>query len=677
MKKSFIITPLMMMLFACSPSTKNQPAGEFAWQVERFADIKILRYQVPGWESLSLQQKELVYYLSQAALCGRDIVFDQNFRYNLAIRHTLEAIYDHYSGPRDTPEWNEFLIYLKRVWFSNGIHHHYSGDKFYPNLTINKFEELATNARDAVFPLRDGQSREEFITWVSAVIFNPAIAPKRMSQDASQDLVATSACNFYEGVSQMEVEAYYNAITMPDPEKPLSIGLNSKLVKKGDKIIEMPYTADGLYGEAISKIIFWLEKAANVAENENQRTGLRKLIDYYRTGDLKTWDDYNILWAEDTSRVDYVNGFIEVYGDPLGRKATWESVVNFRDDEATRRTRIISANAQWFEDHSPVDERFKKKEVKGVSAKVITAVQLGGDCYPSTPIGINLPNADWIRKEHGSKSVTIENITYAYNQSALGSGFLEEFCYSPEEVELAKKYGPAADNLHTDMHECLGHGSGQLLPGVSSEALRNYHSPLEESRADLYALYFLMDPKMQELGLVESPEAAKAEYNAYLRNGLLTQLTRIEPGKTIEQAHMRCRQLIARWCFENGKAGNVVELKKRNNKTYVVVNDYEKLRQLFGTLLAEVQRIKSEGDYEAGKRLVEQYGVQVDPVIHQEILERYTRLNLAPYGGFLNPVLEPVMQGDQLIDVKVSYPDNYTEQMLNYSRNYAYLPAYN
>jgi dipeptidyl-peptidase-3 len=677
MKKLFIFTSLLLMLCACTPSAKSPSGGEFAWQVDRFADIKILRYQVPGWESLSLQQKELVYYLSQAALCGRDIVFDQNYKFNLSIRHTLEAIYMHYTGPRDTPQWNEFMVYLKRVWFSNGIHHHYSGDKFYPSLTIDDFADLASNSPDAVFPVRDGQSREEFISWVSAIIFNPAIAPKRISQDASQDLVVSSACNFYEGVTQKEVEAYYDAFKMPDPERPLSLGLNSKVVKTNGKIAELPYTESGLYGAAISKIIYWLGKAATVAENENQRTGLLKLIDYYQTGNLKTWDDYNILWAEDTSRVDYVNGFIEVYGDPLGRKATWESVVNFRDDEATRRARIISANAQWFEDHSPVDERFKKKEVKGVSAKVITAVQLGGDCYPSTPIGINLPNADWIRKEHGSKSVTIENITYSYNQASLGSGFLEEFCYSPDEVELAKKHGPVADNLHTDMHECLGHGSGQMLPGVSSEALRNYHSPLEESRADLYALYFLMDPKMQELGLTESPEVAKAEYNAYMRNGLLTQLTRIEPGKDIEQAHMRCRQLIAKWCYENGKAENIIELKKRNNKTFVVINDYEKLRGLFGTLLAEVQRIKSEGDYEAGKRLVEQYGVKVDPEIHKEVRERYARLDLAPYGGFLNPVLEPVMEGEQLKDIKVTYPDNYTEQMLNYAKNFAYLPAYN
>jgi dipeptidyl-peptidase-3 len=676
-KISCILLFAFFMITACNQTEKKQQNEEFRWQIDRFADIKIMRYQVPGWDSLSLQQKELVYYLSQAALCGRDIIFDQNYKYNLAIRRTLESIYQNFKGERSGTDWDNFMVYLKRVWFSNGIHHHYSTDKFLPQFSKEYFLQLATDCPDNSLPLKENQSKNEFLSWISDIMFNPEIAPKRVSLDASKDLVTSSACNFYEGVNQKEVEDFYNSLKMPDPQRPLSLGLNSKVVKKNDKIVEIPYVADGLYGSAIQNIIYWLEKAVNVAENETQKKGLLMLIDYYRTGDLNTWDQYNILWAQDTSFVDYVNGFIEVYGDPLGRKATWESVVNFRNEEATRRTKIISQNAQWFEDHSPIDPRFKKQKVKGVSAKVITVAQLGGDCYPATPIGINLPNADWIHKEHGSKSVTMENITYAYDQASLGSGFLEEFCYSSAEVEMAKKYGPLADNLHTDLHECLGHGSGQLLPGVNSEALKNYQSALEEARADLFALYYLMDPKMIELGLIPNFDVAKTEYNAYIRNGLMTQLTRIEPGKNIEQAHMRNRQLIAIWCYQKGLPNNVIEKKVKDGKTYVIINDYERLRSLFGELLAEIQRIKSEGDYTAGKELVENYGVKVDPSLHKEVIERYKKLNLAPYGGFVNPLMKPLYENSQLVDVEIFYPDDYVEQMLYYSKNYSFLPTYN
>lgn len=675
--KWFYLMMGIALLSACKTGDEKNKQTDFKWQVDRFADLKVLRYQVPGWDSLSLRQKELVYYLSQAALCGRDIVFDQNYKYNLAVRRTLEAVYENFRGERNGKDWDEFMVYLKRVWFSNGIHHHYSTDKFFPGFNQTWWMEVLRQTDEKLLPLPDGMNKDQFIPWITDIMFNPAIAPKRVNLDPAQDLVASSACNFYEGVTTEEVEKYYAGIKIPDPARPISLGLNTKVVKKDGKVTEIPWVVGGLYGQALEKVVYWLEKAKAVAEDERQRQGLEKLIEYYRTGDLKTWDDYNVLWVEDTSFVDYVNGFIEVYGDPLGRKATWESVVDFRNEEATRRTKIISANAQWFEDHSPIDPRFRKKEVKGVSAKVITVAQLGGDCYPSTPIGINLPNADWIRKEHGSKSVTMENITYAYNQASLGTGFLEEFCYSPEEVELAKKYGPLADNLHTDLHECLGHGSGQLLPGVSSEALRNYHSPIEEARADLFALYFLMDPKMKELGLVESDDVAKAEYNAYIRNGLMTQLTRIEPGKNIEQAHMRNRQLIARWCYEKGMKDNVIEKKVRDGKTYFVVNDHQKLRKLFGELLAEIQRIKSTGDYEAARNLVETYGVKVDPELHREVLERYAKLNLAPYGGFMNPVFEPVYKDGKLVDILVSYPDNYVEQMMYYSKHYSFLPTYN
>jgi dipeptidyl-peptidase-3 len=676
-----ILTIMSITMYSCNNTSKEEQTteeNEFRFLTEQFADLRIMRYQIPGFDELKLEQKELIYYLGEAALAGRDIIFDQNYKYNLAIRRTLEEVLKNYEGDRQTQDWYDFTVYLKRIWFSNGIHHHYSTDKFSPDFSREYFEKLLNNSPGSVFPLKEGQDLGEFIDWMTDIIFNPDIAPKRVYTNPAHDLILNSACNFYEDVAQQEVESYYESIKVEGDETPISYGLNTKLVKKNGEIVELKYTEDGLYGEAISRIIYWLEKASAVAETPDQQKALLKLIEYYQTGDLELWDEYNVLWVSDlVPEVDYVNGFIEVYGDPLGMKATWESVVNFKNLEATKRTILISDNAQWFEDNSPTDQRFKKKEVKGVTAKVITVAQLGGDCYPSTPIGINLPNADWIRKEHGSKSVTMDNITYAYDQASLGNGFLEEFCATQEEIDRAKKYGYMAGNIHTDLHECLGHGSGQLLPSTSPEALKNYSSVLEESRADLFALYYMWSPKMQELGLLPNKEAAMAEYDSYIRNGLMTQLTRIAPGKDIEQAHMRNRQLISKWCYEKGMTENVIEKLKKEGKTYYRINDYEKLNTLIGTLLAEVQRIKSEGDYETGKMLVEKYAVKVDPDLHAEVLERYKKLTLAPYGGFINPVLVPVYEGDDIVDVTIEYPDDYTGQMMKYSKEYSYLPTYN
>ena len=661
---------------------KTEPQQEFKFLLEQFADLKIMRYQVPGFDELTLQQKELVYYLSQAALAGRDILFDQNYKYNLAIRRTLENIAENYKGNRESDEFKKFMVYTKRVWFSNGIHHHYSKDKFFPEITPAYFESLMRETTGGSFPLREGQDLESFIAEIVPVIFDRNIAPKAVSQEAGKDLLLNSACNFYEGVTEQEAELFYKNLkdqaVKAGADTLVSFGLNSKLVKRNGVVAEEVYKLGGLYSQAIEQVVYWLKKAAGVAENSHQKAVIEALVKYYETGDLSTWDEYNVLWVQDLdSHIDFVNGFIENYGDPMGLKATWESVVNFKDIKATQRAETISANAQWFEDHSPVDAQFKKPEVKGVSAKVITAAQLGGDCYPSTPIGINLPNADWIRKEHGSKSVTIENITYAYDQAAIGNGMIEEFAASPEEIELAKNFGSLASNLHTDLHECLGHGSGQLLPGTRGDELKNYGSPLEEARADLFALYYIADPKMMELGLYDNRGVYKAEYNSYIRNGMLTQLTRIEPGKTIEQAHMRCRQLIAAWSYDLGKDKNVIEKFERDGKTYVKVNDYEALRELFGKMLSEIQRIKSEGDYTAGRDLIEKYAVQVDQKLHSEILARFSKLNLAPYGGFINPVFVPVTQNGKIVDVKVEYPDDYTGQMMDYSKNHSFLPTFN
>jgi dipeptidyl-peptidase-3 len=649
-------------------------AAGFPWKVDQFADLQVLRYQVPGFEALAPAQKELVYYLSEAALCGRDIFFDQNYRHNLKIRHTLDAVVAGYKGDRTDPRWAEFMTYVKQVWFADGIHHHYSNDKFVPGFDAEYFAALVKGTAGASLPLADGQSADDLVAFLRPILFDPAVDAKKVSQDSSKDLVTNSAVNFYEGVTQAEVEAYYKGIVDEKDDTPVSYGLNTRVVKKDGRVAEEVAKVDGLYGPAIAKIVFWLEKAAGVAENERQRQVIEALIAFYRTGDLAKFDEYNILWVGDlASLIDFVNGFIEVYDDPLGLKASWESVVNFKDLAATKRADAISANAQWFEDRSPVDARFKKKEVKGVSAKVITAAMLGGACYPATPIGINLPNANWIRKGYGSKSVTIENITYAYDQSSLKSPFGPEFTYSAELLERARTYGPLAGNIHTDLHEVLGHGSGQLLPGVGAESLKNYHSPIEESRADLFALYYIMDDKMVELGLLPSLEAAKAEYDLQIRNGLMTQLTRIKPGKTVEQAHMRGRAMVSHWVYENGKPENVIERVVKDGKTYFVVNDYRKLRGLYGRLLAEVQRITSEGDYEAAKDLIETYGVQVDQALHAEVLDRYAKLHLAPYSGFVNPVYTPVVENGRIVDVKIDLTEGYVEQMLRYGRAYSFL----
>ena len=677
-------------LTACDQNTKTTEIADFQWQIDRFDDIKILRYQVPDFESLSLKQKELIYYLSQAAVCGRDILFDQNGKYNLALRRTLENIYLNYKGDRTTAEFGEFEKYLKKIWFANGMHHHYSMDKFIPGFSEDYFDQLVGSLDKSPFEtaikINDGtQERWAPDLFYKQLIFRPDMMPKRVNLEAGADLLWTSAMNYYDGVTQKEAEDFYAGMMDPDDKTPVSYGLNSQLVSEGHygqregdyTPVERVWKSGGMYGEAIDKIIYWLEKAAGVAENDHQQKTIETLIAYYKSGDLKIFDDYSVLWVTDDSQVDFVNGFIEVYGDPLGYKASWESLVNFKNVEATKRTAIISANAQWFEDHSPIDPQFRKPEVKGVSAKVITAAMLGGDCYPATPIGVNLPNADWIRRDHGSKSVTIENITYAYAQASKGDGFAEEFVLRPEDRERMEKYGALADNLHTDLHECLGHGSGQLAPGVRGDELRNYGSTLEEARADLFALYYIGNPKMVELGLIPSMDAAWAEYAKYILNGLMTQLTRIQPGKNVEESHMRNRMLIAAWCYEQGKAENVIEKVVRDGKTYIVVNDFEKLRGLFGQLLKEVQDIKSTGNFAAGQALVENYAVKVDPVLHAEVLERYAKLDLAPYSGFVNPVYEPVLKNGKITDVKVTYTEGYVEQMLRYSKDYSFLPSKN
>ncbi len=680
MKKQLIACAAFALLTACSGSkTTTAEADKFDYTVEQFADLQILRYRVPGFENLSLQQKELVYYLTEAALQGRDILFDQNGKYNLRIRRTLEAVYTGYKGDKNTPDFKAMEVYLKRVWFSNGIHHHYGSEKFVPGFAPEFFKEAVLSVDTSTLPLAEGQTAEQLCDELFPVIFDPAVMPKRVNQAAREDLVLTSACNYYDGVTQKEAEDFYNAMKDPKDETPVSYGLNSRLVKENGKIQEKIWKVGGLYGQAIDKIVYWLKKAEGVAENPEQKAVIAELIKFYEIGDLKTFDEYAILWVKDlNSLVDFVNGFTESYGDPLGMKASWESLVNFKDMEATHRTEIISGNAQWFEDHSPVDKQFKKDEVKGVSAKVITAAILAGDLYPATAIGINLPNSNWIRSHHGSKSVTIGNITDAYNKAAHGNGFNEEFVYSDAELQLIDKYADLTGELHTDLHECLGHGSGKLLPGVDPDALKAYGSTIEEARADLFGLYYVADPKLVELGLTPNEDAYKAEYYTYLMNGLMTQLVRIEPGNNVEEAHMRNRQLIARWVFEKGAADKVVELVKKDGKTYVVVNDYEKLRELFGELLSEIQRIKSTGDYQSAHDLVESYAVKVDPALHAEVLERYKKLNLAPYKGFVNPKYEAVVDAaGKITDVKVTYDEGYAEQMLRYSKDYSNLPSIN
>lgn len=648
----------------------------FNYVVDQFADLQVLRYRVAGFDSLTLQQKKLVYYLSEAALQGRDILFDQNGKYNLQIRRLLETLYVHFTGDRTEESFLALEVYLKRVWFSNGIHHHYGCDKFVPGFSAEYLKNLILHTDVSLLPLESGETVEAMCDKLFPVIFHPEVMPKRVNQNDGEDLVETSAANYYEGVTQQEAEAFYAAQkAQGDAEHPVMYGMNSRLVKKDGVIQEEVWKVGGLYGKAIEKIIGWLHRAEEVAENDSQRQVIRLLVAFYQTGDLKLFDDYSIQWLKDTaSRVDFVNGFIESYGDPLGMKASWESIVNFKDLEATRRTELISSNAQWFEDHSPVNPSFKKERVKGVSAKVITAAMLAGDLYPSSAIGINLPNSNWIRSVHGSKSVTIGNLTDAYNKAARGNGFREEFVYSEAEKELLDNYADLTSDLHTDLHECLGHGSGKLLPGVDPDALKAYGSTIEEARADLFGLYYMADAKLVELGLLPDNEAYKAEYYSYMMNGLMTQLVRIEPGAQIEEAHMRNRQLIARWALEKGRDGQVVEWVKKAGKTFVRINDYVRLRELFGQLLAEIQRIKSEGDFEAARALVENYAVKVDAVLHAEVLERYSSLHLAPYKGFVNPVYTPqVDENGEITDVTVLYDEGYTEQMLRYSRDYSNL----
>lgn len=689
MKKTILLamTAFSMMFAGCSGGQKSESAqiepdvapADFKYEVDEFADLQILRYYVPGFKNLTLKQKELVYYLSMAALEGRDILFDQNNRYNLAIRRTLEAIYENYQGDKNTAEYKAFEVYLKRVWFSNGIHHHYGEEKFLPEFTKQFFAEQVKALAVERVPLKEGQSVDEFLKMITPVIFDANVMAKKVNQ-SGDDLIATSANNYYgEGVTQKEVVDFYNAMKDTTDLMPISYGLNSRLVKENGKLVEKVWKVGGLYSSAIERVVGWLEKAESVAENDTQRNVISKLISYYKSGDLKEFDAYAVAWVEDLgSQVDFVNGFTEVYGDPLGIKASWESIVNFKNVEATKRAEIISSNAQWFEDRSPIDNRFKKEKVKGVSAKVITVAQLGGDCYPATPIGINLPNADWIRRDHGSKSVTIENIMEAYDAAGAHTGFNDEFMWSETEINSIKQYGFITDVLHTDLHECLGHGSGKLMDGVDPNALGEYSSTIEETRADLFGLYFIADAKLVELGIIPNGEAYKAEYYRFMMNGLMTQLVRIEPGKNIEESHMRNRQLIAKWVFEKGKEENVVELKVRDGKTFVVINDYEKLRNLFGQLLAEIQRIKSEGDFAGAKKIVEDYAVKVDPTLHAEILERYKGLNMKPYKGFVNPVMKAVYGEDNTItDVVITYEEGYAEQMMRYAKEYSSLPTYN
>ena len=639
--------------------------SEFKYLVDEFADLKVMKYEVPGWDELTLQQKEYIYHLGEASKYGRDIIWMQNNKYNLKIRKVLENILENYKGDRTSEDYAKFQTYAKRVFFSNGIHHHYAEDKFFPECSQEYFASLMTAVGE-----------EAACAELLPVIFDPTIMPARKLMEAD-DIVAESAVNFYEGVTRAEVEAYYAALMDPDDQTPISYGLNTKVVKGADGVVrEEVYKVGGLYGPALEKIIVELEKAAAVAENETQKEYIADLIEYYRTGDLELWDTYNIKWVNDTlGTVDFVNGFVEDYNDPLGRKATWEGLVNFKDPQASRRTELISANAQWFEDNSPVDARFKTAQVKGVTAKVINAAMLAGDCFPAAPIGINLPNANWIRRDHGSKSVTIANLTEAASKSAQESpkSALAEFAWSEEEMAAEKKYGALTNNLHTDLHECLGHGSGQLLPGVDPNALGEFNSTLEETRADLFGLYYLADPKLVELGILPDNEAYKAQYSSYIRNGIFTQFTRVELGKKNTEAHMQNRKLIADWCYERGLADNVIEKKVRDGKTYFVVNDFEALRGLFGELLAEVQRIKSEGDYKAGKALVEKYAVNIDPALHKEVLERYATLNLKPYGGYINPDIVPVKKGGKVVDYKIVYNEDFIQQHLEYGRKYATL----
>lgn len=669
LKNMLTIFGVAALLSACGQGEqKNERTAQnedFHYLLDEFADLKVMRYQVPGWEDLTLRQKEYAYHLSEAAKYGRDITWDQYCKWNLPVRHAVEDILNEYKGDRDSEDFQKFTVYAKRLFFSNGMHHHYAEDKFFPECSKEYFKSLME-------AIGEGEKADTLLN----VIYSKDIYPQRRSTSSSGDIVALSAVNFYDGVTRKEVEDYYNSIMDPNDTTPVAYGLNTKVVKVGGKVVEEPWKVGGIYSNALEKIVAELGKAAEVAENEIQKKALNLLIEYYETGDLKLWDDFNVEWVQDTiGHVDFINGFIEDYDDPLGRKATWEGYVNIKDSAASARTEVLSANAQWFEDNSPIDQRFKKPLVKGVSAKVVNAVALAGATYPSTPIGINLPNSDWIRRDYGSKSVTIANITHAYDMAAqeAPASALNEFAYSQEEIDRYKKYGSYADEIHTDLHECLGHGSGQLLPGVSSTALGEYQSALEEARADLFGLYYAADPKLVELGIMPDGEAYKAEYDSYIRNGLMVQLNRIELGRTVTEAHMQNRKLIAEWCYEKGAQNNVIQKVKKEGKTYFVIHDYEALRGLFAQLLAEIQRIKSEGDYKAGKNLIDVYAVNIDRQLHEEVKARYDALGLKPYGGFVNPDIVPVEKDGKVVDYKIVYADDYLRQQLDYGKKYSTL----
>jgi len=668
----------MITIFNSACNQKQEKSSEeFKFQVDRFDEIQILRYQIPGFINLSLRQKKLLFYLSEAAKCGRDITFDQNFKYNLLVRKTLDAIVTTYNGDKSSKDFDNFMTYTKKIWFSSGIHHHYSTDKFVPDFNKEYFKSLIQNSDAKKLPLSEKQTLKDFIAFITPILFDQNLYAKKIASEKGTDVIANSASNFYEGVTLKEVNDFYQKQIDPNDSKPISYGLNSKIVKEKGNVKELKYTVDGMYGSAIKEIIGWLEKAIPVAENDTQAKEFKLLIEFYKTGDLRIWDEYNILWTGNTNvQIDYANGFIEVYDDPIAMKASWESVANVKNNEATKLTQLIGEQAQWFEDNSPVDPKFKKVKVTGVTAKVIDVVQLGGSCYPTSPLGINLPNADWIRKEHGSKSVSLKNIGFAYDQVGR-SGYLNEFVETDAVKESIKTYATITGMLHTDLHEVVGHGSGQLLPGVDPGALKGYQTSLEEARADLFGLYYLPDDKLVELGLLPNTEAYKAQYDSYILNGLMGQLARIKLGKNIEQAHMRDRQLISKWAYEKGKADNVIEMYKKDGKTFIRINDYAKLRLLFGDLLAEIQKIKSEGDYAAGEALVEDYGVKIDFELHKELLERYAKLNRAVFSGFMNPELIADTKNGEIKDIKVKYPDNYEKQMIEYGKKYSFLPTIN
>ncbi|MEE9465173.1 MAG: dihydrofolate reductase [Candidatus Neomarinimicrobiota bacterium] len=691
MKKYKLLFRLLpvVLIAACAGvmSSTSAPTGDqttaqeedFVWLTEKFADIYIVRYQIPGFDNLSLQQKKLAYYLYEAALSGREIIYDQNYKHNLLVKRTLEAIVDGYIGDRATPEWEQFMVYTKRVWFANGIHHHSSTDKIQPGFSVDYFAQLIAGTPAEPIPVEAGPTVNERVDFLKPILFDPTVAAKKVNTEPGADLLLTSATNYYDGVTQAEAEAYYAALRDPDDPTPVLHGLNSQLAKRDGELMERVWKVGGMYTEAVEKIVYWLEKASTVAENEKQKKALDLLIDYYKTGDLRTFDEYCIAWVQDTeSRIDVVNGFIEFYADPLAHHGAFEAIVSIRDEEATKRIATISEYAQWFEENSPIMDEHKRDEVTGISAKVITVVVESGDASPNSMIGINLPNSNWIRSNHGSKSVTLGNIINGYTQATAGFGTGAEFTYSEEEKARSKQYGALSSNLNTDMHEVIGHASGRINPGVgeSTVTVGAYANSIEETRADLVAKYYLLDPKLVEIGVAPSLETGKAQYESYIRNWMV-QLTRIRPGDNIEQAHMRGRQAIPAWCYEKGLADNVIEKKVRDGKTYFVVNDHQKLRELFGQLLRELQRIKSEGDFAAARDFIETYGVKVDQELHAEVLERYAKLGVAPYGGFINPLLTPVEQDGEIVDVTVSYPDDFTAQMMYYARNYAFLPVHN